>query len=272
MLMSFLRQFRTSLVLSFLALLFLVVLLWQSIVIFNYAGQQGVYWSRFWGGTSQRILLEGVHFKLPWDKISIYDMRLATVNETTMLLSKNGMEMQVTWSVRYRPNSASLPLLHQKIGPDYADRVVIPGVISSLRQVLGNYTAEEIYARDEQSLLSELDTLIRQYFSAFPIDIKNVLIHRLQLPEEMAQGIVKKLLYKQQMLAYAFRLKGAKLEKQRLRIEAEGIQAFEKISHVSILKWRGIDATVELAKSPNSKIIVIGTNSQSLPLLLNTDK
>jgi len=74
------------------------------------------------------------------------------------------------------------------------------------------------------------------------------------------------------MLAYDYRLKSAELEKKRLTIEAQGIQKFEEISNISILKWRGIDATVEMAKSPNSKIVVIGTDSKSLPLLLNTDK
>lgn len=271
-LLSLLRKFQTSLILSFLALLFVVVMFWQTIIIFNHPGQQGVYWSRFFGGTSQRILLEGAHLKLPWDEIAIYDMRLAAIHETTMLLSKDGMEMEVSWSVRFHPNSAQLPHLHQEIGPDYANKVIVPGVISSLRQVLGNYTAEEIYARDEQSLLDELERLIFTHFDTYPVYIKNVLILRLQLPKEMAEGIVKKLLYKQEMLAYDFRLHAAKLEKQRMRIEAEALHQFEQISGVPILKWRGIAATVELAKSPNSKIIVIGTNSQSLPLLLNTDK
>jgi soluble P-type ATPase len=38
-----------------------------------------------------------------------------------------------------------------------------------------------------------------------------------------------------------------------------------------MLKWRGIQATTELAKSPNSKIIIMGTGQNNLPLLLNAD-
>jgi len=270
--LGLLRQFRVGVVLSILTVLFLLVLFWQTILVYHHAGEQGVYWSRFFGGTSSRVLGEGAHLKLPWDEIYIYDIRLTAIRETTMLLTKDGMEMNIDWSVRFRPIPEKLPFLHQRIGPDYAQKVVVPGIISSLRQILGNYTAEEIYAYDEQALLSEMEALINRHFGAYPVIIKNLLIIKIKLPDKMADGIVDKLLYKQQMLAYDFRLKAAELEKQRLAIEALGIQKFEEISKISILKWRGIDATVQMAKSPNSKIVVIGTNSQSLPLLLNTDK
>jgi regulator of protease activity HflC (stomatin/prohibitin superfamily) len=271
-LLTVLRQFKTGIVLSILTLLFLVVLFWQTILVFNHAGEQGVYWSRFFGGTSPRVLGEGAHLKLPWDEIYIYDVRLSAIREETMLLTKDGMELDIEWSVRFRPIPEDLPFLHQRIGPDYAQKVVVPGIVSSLRQVLGNYTAEQIYAYDEEALLSAMEALIDKHFLTYPVSIKNLLIVRIKLPDKMAAGIVDKLLYKQQMLAYDFRLKAAELEKSRLIIEAEGVRQFEKISNVSILKWRGIDATVQIAKSPNSKIVVIGTNSQSLPLLLNTDK
>jgi len=253
-------------------LLFIVVLMWDTVVISHHPGQQGVYWSRFFGGTSDMILGEGTNYKFPWDDIIIYDMRLQTIERTTTLLSKDGMEMEVQWSIRFRPESAKLPELHRKLGPEYASRIVLPEAISSLRQVLGNYRAEEIFAYDENSLLKQLTDSTLEHFSEYPIRIQNILILRLVLPKDMAQGIVKKLLYEQEMLAYNFRLEAAVHEKERLRIEAEGLKQFEDISKINILKWRGIAATVELAKSENSKIIVIGTDSSNLPLLLNTDK
>lgn len=266
------RSFKTSIVLASLSGLFLLVLFWQSVIVYVYAGQQGVYWSRFLGGTSDMVLGEGAHLKFPWDDIYIYDVRLSAIHQTTMLLGKDGMEMKIRWSVRFRPIYKRLPELHQTIGPDYAEKAIVPGIISSLRQILGNYTAEEIYAYDEQALLGELETHVEKHFTNYPIYIKNLLILELQLPKEMEDGIVNKLLQKQQMLSYEFRQKSQELEKKRLKTEAEGIKQFEETSDISILKWKGIQATVELAKSPNSKIIVIGTNAQSLPLLLNTDK
>ncbi|MBL4837227.1 MAG: prohibitin family protein [Kordiimonadaceae bacterium] len=271
-LLNFMHKLRTGLALSVLVLLFVVVLFWETVVVSHYPGQQGVYWSRFFGGTSNMILGEGTNFKFPWDDIIIYDMRLSSIEKTTTLLSKDGMEMEVQWSIRFRPKSSELPELHRKLGPDYARRVVLPEAISSLRQILGNYRAEEIFAHDENSLLKQLKENTLKHFGDYPVYIKNVLILRLVLPKDMAQGIVKKLLYEQEMLAYNYRLEAATHEKERLRIEAEGLKQFEEISKISMLKWRGIAATVELAKSENSKIIVIGTDSNNLPLLLNTDK
>lgn len=269
---SFFDRMQTGLVLSVLISLFVVTLFWQTIVVFNHPGQQGVYWSRFFGGTSDRLLGEGAHFKLPWDDIVQYDMRLQESGGNLILLSKDGMEMDVLWSARYRPDPAHLPELHQKLGPDYANRIIIPEAISSLRQVLGNYRAEEIFAYDETSLLTQLSDIAQAKFKEYPVFVKNILVLQLQLPKDMAQGIVNKLLYEQELLAYDFRVKAATEEKNRLKIEAEGLKQFEDISNISMLKWKGIAATVELAKSPNSKIIVIGTDSQELPLLLNSGK
>ncbi len=271
-LLTSVHKIRTGLILSVLVLLFAIVLLWETVVVSHHPGEQGVYWSRFLGGTSDMILGEGTNFKFPWDDIIIYDMRLSTIERTTTLLSKDGMEMEVQWSIRFRPDSKKLPELHRKLGPDYANRIVLPEAISSLRQILGNYRAEEIFAYDENSLLEKLKTNTLEHFEGYPIFIKNILILKLVLPKDMAQGIVNKLLYEQEMLAYNYRLEAARHEKERLRIQAEGLKQFEAISKIPMLKWRGIEATVELAKSENSKIIVIGTGSNSLPLLLNTDK
>lgn len=263
---------QTGVVLSILSALFLIVFFWQSVLVFNHPGQQGVYWSRFFGGTSDMILGEGAHLKLPWDEIYQYDIRLAAIHEHTVLLGKDGMEMDINWSVRYRPKIQELPLLHRTIGPDYAEKVIVPEVVSSLREILGNYTAEELYAYDEEELLYKLELQIQKHFETYPVFIKNLLILKLQLPEDMKQGIVQKLLHKQNMLSYEFRQKAQELEVKRLKTEAEGLKLFEETSNVSILKWKGIQATVDLSKSPNAKIVVIGTDTQSLPLLLNTDK
>ncbi|MFC3051542.1 prohibitin family protein [Kordiimonas pumila] len=269
---KFFDRFRTGLVLSTLLMLFVVTFFWQTVVVFNHPGQQGVYWSRFFGGTSDRYLGEGAHFKFPWDEIAQYDMRLQEAGGDLVLLSKDGMEMDVKWSIRFRPEPNELPELHRALGPDYAHRVVIPEAISSLRQVLGNYRAEEIFAYDEASLVTQLSKNAGHKFDNYPVFVKNILLLQLQLPKDMAEGIVNKLLFEQEMLAYDYRLQAAQHEKDRLKIEAEGLKQFEEISNIPMLQWKGIDATVELAKSPNSKIIVIGTDSKELPLLLNSGK
>lgn len=269
---SFLTRHRFGIALGLLIFSFVFILFWDEIVVSLRAGQQGIYWSRFFGGTSDRILLDGTHLKFPWDEITIYDSRVSAVSGKVPMLSKDGMQIDVEWIARYRPDPTRIPELHRVLGPEYRDKVVVPDVVSSLRQIVGDYTAEEIYTQDEEPMLAMVETRVKPLVSAHPIFLERVQILRLNLPKDMAQGIVNKLLHKQEMLSYDYRIKAEQSEATRKEIEAQGIRDFEKVSGVSILKWRGIAATTELAKSPNSKVIVMGSGSNALPVLLNADK
>jgi regulator of protease activity HflC (stomatin/prohibitin superfamily) len=260
---------RFGITLALLVAAFLLAVLWREVVVSKYSGEQGVYWSRFFGGTSDMILGEGAHFKFPWDEIIVYNTRIIETGRKTRLLTRDGMELDVQWSIRFRVDPARLPELQRTIGPQYPERIVTPEVISSLRQILGNYTADEIYHRDELSLIHELDERVTQRLKQYLLIAENVLIERLDLPEQMAKGIVDKLLFEQRLLAYNFRLQAEEQEKRRKIIEAEGIRAFEETSGISMLKWRGIEATEKLANSPNAKIFVMGTGHSNLPILLN---
>ena len=269
---SFLDRHRFVIILSLLVFSFLLILFWDSVVVSLRAGQQGIYWSRFFGGTSDRLLYDGSHLKFPWDEITIYDSRVEAVGGKIPMLSKDGMQIDVEWVARYRADLGRIPELHRLLGPNYRDKVVTPDVISSMRQILGDFTAEEIYTQDEAPLLAMVETRVKPLIERYPIRLERVQILRLELPQEMAKGIIEKLLYKQSLLAYDFRIEAERAEAARKRIEATGIGDFEKLSGVSLLKYRAIAATSEMAKSPNSKIIIMGTGPNGLPVLLNADK
>lgn len=266
------RRHQLGLTLAALVSAFVLVSLWNTILVAKKSGEQGVYWSRFFGGTSSMILGEGTHLKFPWDEIVIYDIRVLMTRDRTVLLTRDGMQIEVDWAARYRVNPDALPQLHRTIGPQFSERVVVPEVVSSLRQVIGNYTADEIYARDEEALIHEIERRTKKRIHIHPIILEEVLMLRLALPDDMAKSIVDKLIFEQNLLAYRFRLQAEEEERKRKSIEAEGIKAFEETSGISILKWRGIHATTEIAKSPNTKIIIMGTGPNGLPLLLNADK
>ena len=67
-------------------------------------------------------------------------------------------------------------------------------------------------------------------------------------------------------------LKKEEQERERRRIEADGIKIFQEISGISILRWRGIEATEEFARSPNAKFVIIGNDADSLPVILNAEQ
>ena len=63
-----------------------------------------------------------------------------------------------------------------------------------------------------------------------------------------------------------------KEEAERKRIEANGIMVYQSIISSTLdenlLRWQGIQATLDLAKSKNSKVVVIGAGEEGLPIIL----
>ena len=143
-------------------------------------------------------------------------------------------------------------------------------MVGALREVIGNYRPEDIYARDEEGLLDEVYTVLQSNTMNHFIVLQDILIKELRLTPELENAINDKLVQEQEALAYEFRLRLEESERERKRIEAQGIRDFEQIAMIPILQWRGLEATVKLAESENSKVIVIGTGSDQLPVILGT--
>ncbi|MCB9553270.1 MAG: prohibitin family protein [Myxococcales bacterium] len=251
--------------------LFVFVIFFDRIVHSIYPGQVGVHWSRFFGGTQlDETYGEGIKLIWPWDELYIYDIREQALLDQTLIYARDGLEITVRVSVRFRPVPVQVPVLHQMVGPDYIEKVVRPETISTLRRVLGNYTPEMIYAKDEQGLLDELSRTLRSELDPETYEVTEFLVLELRLPPTIEEAIKDKLAEEQKMLSYRFRLEKEKDEKERRIIEAEGLKAFETISGVPILKWRGIEATEAIASAPSSKVVLMGTG-QDLPIILNAD-
>lgn len=233
-------------------------------------GERGVRWSLLGGGTVlDRDYPEGLRIISPWDAMYVYDVRVQEVNDTVVVLTANGLPITIKYSVRYRPDLQRLPYLHQTYGPNYVETLLKPEIVSALREVIGNYRPEAIYSRSERGLIDEIfESLASQVTNRY-IVIQTVILESLRLTPELESAINQKLVDEQTALAYEFRLSRERSEAQRKGIEAGGIQAFERLSGISILKWRGIEATEELAKSPNTKVIIIGPGQTQLPILLN---
>jgi regulator of protease activity HflC (stomatin/prohibitin superfamily) len=267
-----LRDYSIYPTIALLVALFFIVLLSNRIVHNIGPGERGVRWARFTGGTLlDRTYGEGVRLTFPWDRMYVYNVRVQELHDSVVVLSSNGLPVTITYSCRYMPYPDSLPELHQRYGPDYADMLVKPEVISALRVVIGNYRPEDIYARDEQGLLDEIYSTLESNLTNHYVVVQDILVKELRLTEQIETAINAKLVQEQEALAYEFRLKLEESERQRKIIEAQGIKSFESISAISILKWRGIQATESLAKSPNTKIVIVGTGQQ-LPIILSGEK
>lgn len=236
-------------------------------------GHGGVLYRLFEGGTVLDAPLgEGLHVIFPLNSIAVYELRIQSLTLETKVLSFNGLSVDVKVSCRFRPVRAELPLLHQESGPDYAARLITPTVSAAIREVVGSYRPEELYTTHRITLQDELDRVVRDNLKGRHLELMPILVERLSLPDIVNEAIEQKLRRQQEAQEYEFRIAREKQERERKTIEAEGISRYNEIVgeqlNASLLLWRGIQATENLAQSPNAKVVVTGGGSQSLGLPL----
>jgi regulator of protease activity HflC (stomatin/prohibitin superfamily) len=260
-------------VISAFVLVFLIIVLWPTIFVNIQSGHAGVYFSLLFGGTDTKSVRgEGFQLKFPWDTIYDYDIRLQQVPYEFSVISGDGLQLQIRVSVRCRPLRQRLAVLQKDIGPDYVQKIVIPQTQLALRTVAGSYSAEKLYSTSRGILEEAMDKTIERLTGKY-ILIDQILITGVYIPEALKRAIEAKLTEQQNVLQYDYVLGVAKKEAERKRIEAEGIRDFQRIVTPGIspnfLRWKGIEATLDLSKSANAKVIVIGAQN-GLPLILDT--
>ncbi len=258
-------------------LIFFIVLSNSTFVTIK-PGECGVIFRKFTTGLDKKnIYTSGFHVIAPWNEMFLYDVKEQKVDETMDILDKNGLSITVDISVRFNPTPTRIGDLHEKFGESYVNTLVVPEVRSTVRKVMGRYTAEEIYstkrAEVEAAIINEAKDVLKSEKNN--IDMTTLLIRSIKLPEQIKVAIENKLKQEQEALAYQFKLDKEKSEADRKRIAAEGEAAANKIINSSLtrelLKMRGIEATLELSKSQNAKIVIIGNSKDGIPLILGND-
>ena len=253
-------------------ILFFVILLFKSTTTIR-SGQAGVLYKTFSGGVdTEQTYGEGFHFVAPWNKMIIYAVRQQEVFEKMSVLSSNGLEIKLDASAWFQPDYESLAKLHQEKGEDYIERILLPTIRSAARSVVGRYTPEQLYSSKRDAIQKEIFEESKKIVESQYIQLNEILVRDVTLPPTIKEAIERKLRQEQEALEYEFRLVKAKKEAERQKIDAEGKAVANKILSASltdkILKEKGIDATLALAKSPNSKVVVVGSGKDGLPLIL----
>lgn len=221
------------------------------------------------------VIEQGTHMKAPWNEVFVYKVNEMSNDENMDILDKNGLSIHIDVTVRYYPIPEKIGFIHEKFTRDYVNVLVIPEVRSTVRQVMGRYTAEEIYSTKRAEVEAAIRSESEKILSANNVNATAVLIRSIVLPEQIKAAIENKLQQEQEALAYQFRLDKEKSEAERKRIAAEGESRANNIINNSLsdklLKMRGIEATLELAKSPNSKVVIVGSGKDGLPMILGNN-
>jgi regulator of protease activity HflC (stomatin/prohibitin superfamily) len=240
------------------------------------ATQRAIIFYKFGSGLEKDIVIQpGVHMKAPWNEVFTYNVQETAQDENMDVLDKSGLSIHVDVTVRFKPIPDKIGYIYEKFNTDYLNVLVIPEVRSTVRQVMGRYTAEEIYSTKRAEVEETIEAECEKILHANNVHMVALLIRSIQLPEQIRVAIESKLQQQQEALAYQFRLDKEKSEAERKRSAAEGEARANNIVNSSLsdklLKMRGIEATLELAKSPNSKLVIVGSGKDGMPLILGNN-
>lgn len=249
---------------------FLLVILFFSSVARVGTGHVGVvtYFSKVTGET----LSEGIHLINPLKTNNEMSIQTQTIKESASVPSSEGLMMSLDTSLIYHLNPDRAADVFQKIGSDYENVVVEPTLRSAIREATASHTANALYTGEREMVAKQIYDQVSTELNKRGLTVENVLLRDIQLPATLKAAIESKQQAEQESLAMNFRLQKETQEAQRKRIEAAGVRDFQQIVAQgitpSLLEWKGIEATENLAKSPNSKVVVIGNNKNGLPLIL----
>ncbi|MFZ0111592.1 MAG: prohibitin family protein [Pseudolabrys sp.] len=305
----FIGRHLPSLSVTLLAALLMATILFPYIVITVPSGSVGVLWKRFngydlycWCFVGRGTILdprelrdEGLHVIWPWDKLYIYTLRLQSSTQTYNAITKDGVNVTAQINVRFQLLHNYVAVLHKFIGPQYLASVVEPELGSRAREIIAQYTAQEVYTSREaiqtkiradaqKSLSTHLNSLVQpeameqpdpKHYNDFlqnSIQLLDALVLGIELPPEIVAAINRQTQQYYEIQEYKYRVEREAQESTRKQIEANGIAAFQRTVSEGIsdsyLRWRGIEATLALAQSRNSKVVIIGSGKDGLPLIL----
>ncbi len=236
------------------------------------SGQAGVKYSVLTGTELNATYGEGLNIHPPWVNIIKYDVRVQEELEAITALSSEGLSISMDASIRWRPNTEALPSLHTEYGTNYYAKLVQPELRSAAREIVGQYTPEELYASRRTELQQQITDRVKQGVEDQYVRIEAILIRNIGLPEQIQRAIEEKLTEEQAVERYFFTLQKDSLEAQRKKIEATGQAEYQRIITESLspefLRFKGIEATQQLANSPNSKTVIVGGGESGLPVIL----
>lgn len=275
-----------------------VVLFVSSCAVIIPAGHIGV--QVLFGKVKPTALTEGIQFINPFVEVQEMSVRTetytmsATSNEGQMrgddsiqALSSDGLLMPLDITIAFRLVGTDAPRIYRDIGADYIDKIIRPASRTAVREAIAGFTAQEAYSTKREALPQKMHDLLTErmrsllekredFKDATGFIIDQVMLRKIQLPDKVKNAIEAKLEAAQQAEQMQFVLDKERQEAERKRIEAKGVSDFQTIVSQSInpnlLQWKGIEATENLSKSQNAKIVIIGSGKNGLPVILNVDK
>lgn len=254
----------------------LVLLLWRTVIVVVPAGHVGVLYSLLGGGTViNDVYREGLALKLPWNRMYLFETRVQSLALDVEALSLEGLRVDVKANLIFHIDANSAPRLLKEVGTDYVNRLIMPVTLGVARRVVGKFDSHRLYTLDSELLTSQMLEALRGEPKSTILLYDDMVVTRVILPDGMRKAIEDKLTQEQYAASYEFILARARSEAERQRIEAIGLENYyatvSRSLSKDVLTWTGIQATLDLARSNNSKVVVVGGGTNQMPLILGSE-
>jgi prohibitin 1 len=237
------------------------------------AGHVGIV--DLFGNVQSEALPSGLHLVNPLARVHRMSVQTREAKETMDTPSSEGLIVHLDVSVLFHLDPIKAPEVYRTVGLEYERVLVVPNVRSAVREVTSSYEAKALYSAEREKMSADINRNILTAIEPRGVTVERMLLRDVALPPRLQQAIQEKLSAEQEASRMQFVLLKEKQEAERKKIEAEGISSFQKIVtegiNENLLKWKGIEATKELALSGNSKIVVIGAGKEGLPIILGGD-
>lgn len=207
-------------------------------------------------------------------------------DDSIQVLSKGGLSIPLDVSVAWRLVPGDAPEIYRNLSTTYEEDIIRSAARAALRDAAQQYTAQEAYSSKREELAVTAKTIMEKKlaellgkiegFEGLGFVVQQVLLRNVSLPARLRSAIEEKLAAEQDAQRMEFVLQKEQKEAERKQIEAKGIAEFQRIVSEGIseqlLRWKGIEATLDIARSPNAKVVIIGGGEDGLPVILNTEK
>jgi len=251
-----------------------LILLVTSTITIVKAGHVGVV--DLFGRVSTYTLKSGLQIVNPLARVIQMSVQTLEIKERMEVPSKEGMTMVIEVSVLYHLDPEKAADVYRTVGEDFVGVILEPQFRSITRGVTASYEAKALYTSEREAVAKLILDDLKQLVGPRGIVVEATPMRQLTLPAKITAAIEDKLSADQESQRMTFVLTKEKQEAERKRIEAQGVADFQKIVTDGIsdklLQWKGIEATQDLAKSPNAKIVIIGNSKNGLPLVLGDVK
>lgn len=234
------------------------------------ANHVGIY--DLFGVVREEPLRSGLHFVNPMANLHVVSCKTDLQDYTAVVPSKEGLNVEVHFAVQFHLDESQAVDLYKTVGLDYVQKVVQPQVKAAVRKATSTRDAKALYTSEREMVKADMLQILNEALNPRGVFVEDVPLKQIVLPAKLSAAIESKLQMEQESQRMDFVLQKEQQEAQRKRIEAQGISDFQRIVSNGIderlLRWKGIEATVDLAKSPNAKVVVVGQGKDGLPLIL----